>query len=282
MKFKRFVNLNDVDRGGNSPLHIAAKTGRAHNVELLLRTAKDKSESNDIEDETVNNTFGLASINRMNKTRFYPVHLAVLENHLNCLEILVEYGANVEVPTSTASGKLTPLMLACQKGYLDIVKYLIEHGAKIENRDRFKRTPLIHACMCGNAHIVSYLLRMGANANVFDSSLNTALHYSIAYGWYFCVQLLIEAGADINCANSWQTTCLAAGFLKGHYGLCDYLLTNHSVNINFQTDDGLTLVMLTVGLPITAAVVEQLEYVVVKHKADCTTIDTSGNNAVCK
>ena len=194
--------------------------------------------------------------------------------------MLLQFGANVDAPTSTTSGKLTPLMLACQKGYVNIATHLIENGAKVEARDRFKRTPLIHASMCGNAHILSHLLRMGANANAFDSSANSALHYAVAYGWYFCVRLLIEAGANVNCVNSWQTTCLAAGFLKGHYGLCDYLLTEHHMDINFKTEDGLTLVMLTVGLEVSSSSVQQLEYVVGKHKADCTCVDSNGNNAV--
>ncbi|CAF0916058.1 unnamed protein product [Rotaria sp. Silwood1] len=276
----KHVNFNDIDRGGNSPLHIAVMNGRAINAEILLRTAKEKTTSNEAEEQIIQEKFGLASINRMNKSRFYPLHLAVLNNHLNCLQVLLEYGANADICTSTSSGKLTPLMLACQKGYLNIVQHLIEHGAKVEARDRFQRTPLIHACMCGNAHVVSYLLRLGANANVYDSSLNTALHYAIANGWYFCVRLLLEAGANLNCVNLWQTTCLAAGFLKGHYGLCDYLLTDHHVDINFKTDDGLTLVMLTVGLEVTSSAIEQLEYVVEKHKADCTTTDANGSNAL--
>ncbi|CAF0863254.1 unnamed protein product [Adineta ricciae] len=273
------VSFNDADRGGNSPLHIAATYGRAINAEILLRTAKDKAESNDAEDQVVHQKFGLASINRLNKARYYPLHLAVLNNHLECVKVLLQFGANVDAPTSTTSGKLTPLMLACQKGYMNIAAHLIENGAKVEARDRFKRTPLIHASMCGNAHILSHLLRMGANAKAFDSSANSALHYAVAYGWYFCVRLLIEAGANVNCVNSWQTTCLAAGFLKGHYGLCDYLLTEHHVDINFKTEDGLTLVMLTVGLEVSASSVQQLEYVVGKHKADCTCVDSNGNNA---
>ncbi|UJR15954.1 hypothetical protein I4U23_002874 [Adineta vaga] len=273
------ISFNDIDRGGNSPLHIAATFGRAINAEILLRTAKEKAESNDAEDQIVHQKFGLASINRLNKTRFYPLHLAVVNNHLECVKVLLEFGANVDAPTSTSSGKLTPLMLACQKGYLKIVVHLIENGAKVEARDRFKRTPLIHACMCGNAHIVSHILRMGGNANACDSSMNTTLHYAIAYGWYFCVRLLIEAGANVNCVNSWQTTCLAAGFLKGHYGLCDYLLTEHHVDINFKTEDGLTLVILTAGLEVSTSSVQQLDYVAQKHKADCTCVDADGNNA---
>ena len=170
-------------------------------------------------------------------------------------------------------------MLACQKGFLPVVKCLIDRGAKVEGRDRFKRTPLIHACMYGNAHIVSFLLRLGANANVFDSSSNTALHYAIAYGWYFCVRLLIEAGANVNCTNCWQTTCLEAGFSKGHYGICDYLLTEHQADINFKSDDGVTLVMITVDIEISPSSVQQLDYVVVKHKANCTCVDINGRNA---
>jgi len=59
-------------------------TGRAINAELLLNTAKDKAESNETEDQIINEKYGLASINRMNKSRFYPLHLAVLNNHLVC------------------------------------------------------------------------------------------------------------------------------------------------------------------------------------------------------
>ena len=105
----RQVSFNDVDRGGNTPLHIAAMNGRAANIELLLRKAKEKSQKikpikatvvdeddeneNEGEDEAMEEDgegneqmidvkYGLASINRMNKSRFYPLHLAVMNGHL--------------------------------------------------------------------------------------------------------------------------------------------------------------------------------------------------------
>jgi len=52
------------------------------NAEILLRTAKEKSESNDADDQLIYEKFGFASINQMNKSRYYPLHLAVLNNHL--------------------------------------------------------------------------------------------------------------------------------------------------------------------------------------------------------
>jgi hypothetical protein len=59
--------------------------GRAVNAEILLRTAKEKAESNEAEDQIIYEKFGLASINRMNKSRYYPLHLAVLGDHLVCI-----------------------------------------------------------------------------------------------------------------------------------------------------------------------------------------------------
>jgi ankyrin repeat protein len=78
----RDVNLNDVDKDGNSPLHTAVIYGRVNNAEVLLRTAKKRSESNDADDQLVYEKFGLASINQMNKSRYYPLHLAVINNYL--------------------------------------------------------------------------------------------------------------------------------------------------------------------------------------------------------
>ncbi|CAF4208377.1 unnamed protein product [Rotaria sp. Silwood2] len=273
------VKFNQIDKDGDTPLHIACIYGRHANVELLLRTAKEKAESNEADDLAEYQNFGLASINRMNKRKRCPLHLAAGNNHLQCVEVLIQYGATVDIFTSASKEKLSPLMFACRHGYLDIVKCLIKHGARVEARDRFKRTPLIHACMYGHAHVASYLLRTGANPNVFDSSMNSALHYTIAYGWYFCVRLLMEAGANVNCANCWQVSCLGIGFSKSHYGICDYLLNEHRADINFKNDEGLTIVILTVELDISKYSLQQLEYAVVKHNADCACVDMNGNNA---
>jgi ankyrin repeat protein len=84
----RHVNYNDVDRSGNAPLHIAVINGRAANVELLLRTAKESQDENEnmdgdeVEEQTISARFGLASIHRANKARFCPLHLAALHGHL--------------------------------------------------------------------------------------------------------------------------------------------------------------------------------------------------------
>lgn len=63
-------------------MHIAVRYGRVKNVEVLLRTAKEKAELNDPENQTIYEQFGLASIDKMNRSKHCPLHLAVLHNHL--------------------------------------------------------------------------------------------------------------------------------------------------------------------------------------------------------
>ncbi|CAF4166955.1 unnamed protein product, partial [Rotaria sp. Silwood2] len=77
------ISFPDVDSDDNSSLHIAVTNGQAINAEILLRRAKEKkTESNDAYDQIVHEKFGLASINSSNKSHHYPLHLAVMNNHL--------------------------------------------------------------------------------------------------------------------------------------------------------------------------------------------------------
>lgn len=78
----RNVKFNEADKTGNTPLHIACKYGRHLNVELLLRKAKEKAESNEPDDLAEHDKYGLASINRMNTAKQCPLHLAAINDHI--------------------------------------------------------------------------------------------------------------------------------------------------------------------------------------------------------
>ena len=73
-----------------------------------------------------------------------------------CVQVLLEFGARMDVFTSGSIEKLTPLMLACPHRFLNIELVSIDHDVSIEAPDRFKRTALIHACMDEIAHAVAH------------------------------------------------------------------------------------------------------------------------------
>ena len=211
--------------------------------------------SNDTEDmkagvETFRNVnkrkkFGIAGVDRPQKSSWCSIHFAASKGHLECAEVLVDYKADCNKPLNTTFEKMTPLMLAAAKDDLKMAKYLVQTGkAKIEKPDKFKKTALVHAVMNGCTKVASYLLAMGANPNKMDTSNNTCLHYSCAYGWFHTTSMLINAGAlPLDPPNEWGMTPLAICILQGNIGLAKHLLTLPGIDINGRDEKGLTILL---------------------------------------
>jgi ankyrin repeat protein len=54
-----------------------------------------------------------------------PVYISCQYGQTNCLQLLLNYGANAEITVDTGD---TPLNIACQEGYYDCVVILLNHG----------------------------------------------------------------------------------------------------------------------------------------------------------
>ncbi|KAM6049616.1 protein phosphatase 1 regulatory subunit 27 isoform 1-T1 [Theristicus caerulescens] len=57
------------------------------------------------------------------------LHEAVLTGNLDCVKLLVKYGADIHQKDENG---WTPLHMACSDGYADIARYLISLGASLE------------------------------------------------------------------------------------------------------------------------------------------------------
>ncbi|KAM8945676.1 protein phosphatase 1 regulatory subunit 27 [Pelodytes ibericus] len=78
----------------------------------------------------------------------------------------------VTIDTIYLSG-MAALHEAVLSGNLDCVKLLIKYGADIEQRDENGWTPLHMACSDGHPHIARYLLSLGACQDVVNSEGET-------------------------------------------------------------------------------------------------------------
>ena len=90
----------------------------------------------------------------------------------------------------------------------------------------------------------------------------------------------MDAGADCNGVNDWKLTPFGAAFLKGHVGICDQLLSQRKIDINFRTENGETLVMLACSNRLNKSTVEQVDYIVNKLHGDCKLVDSNGSTAL--
>ncbi|XP_006818908.1 poly [ADP-ribose] polymerase tankyrase-like [Saccoglossus kowalevskii] len=268
----RGMNPEETDNMCLTPLMVAAKTGRVHNIEILAKKIKDSK--NRDEDG------GGFQIDRTDRATYTALHYAAENGHVDVVRALVKHGADVEKVLSAGRNKMTPVMLAARKGYLPTVKALIDVGAAVEKRDKLKRTALIHAVMNGHYPVVCYLLRKGANPNVSDSSGNTAAHYAAGYGWWYCLKVLLAAGSDINTPNDWKTTPLGIAVMQGNTGCADLILEQEGVDVNFRDENGCTMVMLVCGSTLGKGLTSQLKYLVQDKKADVTLTDINKNNAL--
>ncbi|KAJ1547766.1 Protein tanc2, partial [Nowakowskiella sp. JEL0078] len=215
-----------VDSSKYTPLLLAAKYGRAENVRVLVDAAGGGADS-------ANATFLLSGSTAL--------HIASHYGHLEVVEVLIEFGANVNAITK--GNKMTPLIEASKMGHLQVVSRLIEAGAYIFMGDNMGKTPLHYAAKNGRFEIVVKLLSLGADTEWTDSSLNTPLHYACGYGWKKISNILIEYGnANINALNCWKYAPIAIADLKGHREIVKYLLNNPKIDVNFLNKDGFTLI----------------------------------------
>jgi hypothetical protein len=127
-------------------LHNAAAGGNAPMVQELL-----------VQDSNVNGTteHGLS-----------PLHLAVYAGSLECVQLLIKKGADVNLASKTE--KMTPMHFAAKYGHRNIARTLFEYGAKVDPLNIMQRTPLHFAAETGRNDVGQYLLKSGANPDALD------------------------------------------------------------------------------------------------------------------
>ncbi|GMR59913.1 hypothetical protein PMAYCL1PPCAC_30108, partial [Pristionchus mayeri] len=295
------IGVCDVNKQGELPLHLAAKTGRVANVKILLdaiaKLEKSESKNDENEDEeedaeprakrakkVVQSVTKKSIVNAKTRKGRTALHYALWHGRTEVVKMLLANSSvDKECPNSANDKKLTPLMIAVGRGHLEIAEMLIAAGCLVEGRDKMKRSPLMIASINGHTNIAAMLLQKGADVNRKDTSGNTAMHYACAYGWMDIAKLITQIDKDtLGAKNEWLITPLSIAYLKGHYGIVSWLLENHSdvVDVNCKDNEGVTVISSLLSYhdeESTAHLPDQIDYLI-KHGADCSMTDTAGNS----
>ncbi|HEY7156417.1 MAG TPA: ankyrin repeat domain-containing protein [Gemmataceae bacterium] len=175
-----------TDEEGRTPLHIAAKLGRADVARVLLKHKADVS----------------ARVRGNGKyIGCQPLHLAVLEGHIAVMEVLMAHKADIRAGTGTdaeASDYRNSLDLAAEAGHVEAVRCLLKHGADVNERVRSQLTPLYFAARSGNTNMVRFLLEHKAEV---QASPPDALSVAACFGHREVVRLLLDRKPDISKRN---------------------------------------------------------------------------------
>ena len=128
---------------GATPLQLAVELGDYNVVQYLVLTAK-------------------ADVNLINKKGFRALHNAVIFGRLNVVKLLVKHGqADIEAPGGKSD--ITPLFFAVLNNHLDVAEYLLQNGANVNSVNRAEGdTPLSVAASSGFLEMIKLLQKFGA------------------------------------------------------------------------------------------------------------------------
>ena len=156
-----------------------------------------------------------------------PLYIACKEGHESVVDLLLNNGADPNVPNKLANSKdfSLPLQAAVYRRNVSIADKLLGKGARLEQHGE----PLLHIAYSGDSawttarelasetrsvermlSTMTLLLLKGVNVNVISDIGDTALYRACTSEHLQVVQLLLEAGADVNLTSKRLYPLIAA------------------------------------------------------------------------
>ena len=179
-----------------------------------------------------------ANINIQDRDGNTPLHMAILNNNANIVQLLLDHNANITISNNK---NCTPLHTAASyaeyqhrtslneaesyRNNEQIILLLLDHGANINIQDNNGNAPL-HMAIFHNEHIIPLLLDHGANINIQDNNGRTILFIAVTKEKERLVELLLSYNnIDITLKNKANFTPLNKAFQSNMWKIAKLILT---------------------------------------------------------
>jgi ankyrin repeat protein len=210
----RGVDVNERDSMGRNALHLLTETFGIHARELYVLLLDHGAE--------INATTGPGFRSNPAGIGLTPLDEAVFNDDSSLVQLFIDRGANVNIPTATGD---TALDIAVLAEHFDIAQNLLNQGASIDAPGRPPSTVLYRAVTGHKPRAVTFLLDHHANPNITATGESeTGLHAAAREGLTEMLDALISAGANVAVRDRSGHTPLYLAVLSDHVETASHLL----------------------------------------------------------
>ena len=167
-------------KGYDTPLHVAASRNRPAVVCYLLEQPPEKK----------------VDVSALNQNGHTPVGAALLEGHLNIVNLFIKqehYLSVQDIHAKDNSGS-TAAHVACARGDLGLLKFLVGYDAPLQEANKDFDTPLHVAAFGDKPDVVCYLLAQGVDIHPLNQMGHTPLVSGILEGHLDIAKVFSEQG----------------------------------------------------------------------------------------
>ncbi|CAJ1068897.1 ankyrin repeat and death domain-containing protein 1B [Xyrichtys novacula] len=284
---QRRVKVDQKDKYGVAPIHLAAWFGSLEILKLLVQAGAEQK----VENEEGLNILHCAAINNHTDIVEYIVNdlqmkeldnndksghraflLAAKHGCVEMLELLLDpYNMATMKPNKRGD---TPLHLAARNGHLDAIQLLLQSFDTRDEVNTDGETALYQAADNGHEGCVHVLLDAGCDPDILTTANCSALHPVAERGETSLVQLLLEYKANADFKNQHQEAPLHLAVKHSHIPIIHSLL-EAGCDINVTDKRSQTVMHIAAELA-RIEVVEML----LKAGLDLTLKDKQGKTAL--
>ncbi|XP_012557209.1 inversin-B [Hydra vulgaris] len=245
------ADYNIGDNNGVRPLQYAAQNNFYETVKIML----EKKGVKDIPDNEHSTALMWAAmkgwdkvleillskevshVNAIDIHKQSALHMSTQGGHLNCVKLLIKYGADVNLPDGKQH---IPLFYACASGNTEIVNELLKHCSprSLEECDLEGRCPLHYAAMVDRTDIIKILMQNQPNPNIKDNAGCPPLHFAAYGGFVHCMSVLLENGANVNNQDNEGRTALHWACKSGSLDAVKLLVSRFNAKVNVLEFNG--------------------------------------------
>ncbi|XP_059173540.1 transient receptor potential cation channel subfamily A member 1-like [Physella acuta] len=244
------VDIDVVDKAGQTPLVLAASQGSLECVRILLKRGANPAitgpdHRNFLHHlilqninlkyllDVIKNIPNLNLIVNAKDTGGYtPLHHAAELGLTSAVPILFELGAQLRYKNKE---NLSPFHLAIKAGCMKVCLAMLKRttgGVTISEIDGRGRSPVHLAARYGHVKILDTLVKLGARMKR-DKDGNTPLHYAAAAGNLICAENLLHVwGSVLNAQNNVGDTALHLAARNNNAKIVAMLLSNDALVVS--------------------------------------------------